>query len=132
MVFVSLRRDEWLSCTCSLGVDEGNEDLHFPDRTCCTGGVTLREVPLCIPAQHFIEDLKMLQIFKKGVAHTLCCTPSFWRSSGTLHTAFINVCRVQDRVARMEDASTFTTSLVHAFFFLWKVVHTVLIKNYML
>ncbi|XP_045128243.1 uncharacterized protein LOC123514396 [Portunus trituberculatus] len=60
--------------------------------SCCTGGVALREAPLFIPAHHFTEHMKVLQSFKKGVAHILCCTPSFWRSSGTLHSAFINVC----------------------------------------
>ncbi|MPC39132.1 hypothetical protein E2C01_032655 [Portunus trituberculatus] len=64
---------------------------------CCNGGMESREAPLCIPAYHFIELMNVLQSFKKGVAHTLCCIPSFWRSSGTLHTPFINVCRVQDR-----------------------------------
>ncbi|MPC63920.1 Queuine tRNA-ribosyltransferase subunit QTRTD1 [Portunus trituberculatus] len=31
--------------------------------------VALREAPLCIPAQHFIEHVNVLQSFKKGVAH---------------------------------------------------------------
>ncbi|MPC21665.1 hypothetical protein E2C01_014657 [Portunus trituberculatus] len=72
---VCVRRDEWLICTCSLGVGECSEGLCFPDRTCCTGGVGLREVPLCIPAQQFIEHMKVLQSFKKGVTYTFCCTP---------------------------------------------------------
>ncbi|KAK8383905.1 hypothetical protein O3P69_015978 [Scylla paramamosain] len=31
--------------------------------------VVSREAPLCVPAQHFIEHMKVLQSFKKGVAH---------------------------------------------------------------
>lgn len=31
--------------------------------------VASREAPLCVPAQHFIEHMKVLQGFKKGVAH---------------------------------------------------------------
>ncbi|MPC96412.1 hypothetical protein E2C01_091670 [Portunus trituberculatus] len=34
----------------------------------------------------------------------------------------------RQKEARLEDASAFTTSLVHVFF-LWKVVHTVLTKG---
>ncbi|XP_045122211.1 uncharacterized protein LOC123519260 [Portunus trituberculatus] len=83
--------------------------------------------PLCIPAQLLIEHMKVLQSFKKGVAHTLCCTPSFWRSTGTLHTVFINVC-AECKTERGKDGGCIN---IHSIIlsFLRKVVHTVLTER---
>ncbi|MPC39847.1 hypothetical protein E2C01_033397 [Portunus trituberculatus] len=56
--------------------------------------------------------MKVLQSFKKGVAHTLCCTPSF--GGPAAHRTLLSyTCGESERlrVARMEDAATFTPSL---------------------
>ncbi|XP_045106519.1 uncharacterized protein LOC123501632 [Portunus trituberculatus] len=93
-------------------------------------GVALREAPLCNPAQHFTEHMKVLQSFKKGVAHTLCCTPSLWRSSSTPHTAFINVC-AECKTGSGKDGGCFNIHSIisSCLLFLWKVVHTVLTEG---
>ncbi|MPC08965.1 hypothetical protein E2C01_001564 [Portunus trituberculatus] len=50
--------------------------------------------------------MKVLQSVKKGVPHTLCCAPGFWRSSSTLHTSFINVC-AKGKTERGKDGGYF-------------------------
>ncbi|XP_045119122.1 uncharacterized protein LOC123509070 [Portunus trituberculatus] len=77
----------------------------------------VEEAPLCVPAHHFTEHMKVLQSFKKGGTHTLLHYKLLEVQRHTAHFFPKRVCRVQDRVARMEDASTFTASLVHAFYF---------------
>ncbi|XP_045118368.1 uncharacterized protein LOC123508620 [Portunus trituberculatus] len=103
-------------CAPSEEITRMSDIWHYSQRTYCTGGEASREAPLCVPAHHFTEHMKVLQSFKKGGTHTLLHYKLLEVQRHTAHFFPKRVCRVQDRVARMEDASTFTASLVHAFF----------------
>ncbi|XP_045116756.1 uncharacterized protein LOC123507688 [Portunus trituberculatus] len=106
-------------CAPSEEITKMSGIFYFSQRTYCTGGVALREASLCVPAHHFTEHMKVLQSFKKGGTHTLLHY-KLWRSSGTLHTASLNMCAECKTGARMEDAATLTASLIQAFFFCGK------------
>ncbi|XP_045109512.1 uncharacterized protein LOC123503643 [Portunus trituberculatus] len=77
---------------------------------------------------------------RKWHTHTLLHS-RLWRSSGTLHTAFINVC-AECKTERSKDGGCFKTERdkdgecfnIHSiigsgFLVLWKVMHTVLTEG---